>query len=69
MKSNATVFLTEDRKTAVAEGDPKARFLLVRAGGDIAEARYKDVAGAAELIEGKSKKTTDDKHADKKAGK
>lgn len=55
MISQATVFLTLDRKTAVPEGDPRAQFLLVREGQDIPEARAAKIDGAIELIGGTKK--------------
>lgn len=38
MIAKQTVFLTEDRSTVVPEGDPKAKFLLVREGNEISDA-------------------------------
>jgi len=50
MKATSTVYLTADRKRAVAEGDKDARFLLVRAGGEIEEVQFEKYEGAAALI-------------------
>lgn len=38
MISPKTYYLTEDRQNVVDEGDPKAKFLLVRAGNEISDA-------------------------------
>lgn len=38
MIANKTLFLTEDRQSVVPEGDPKAKFLLVREGNELSDA-------------------------------
>lgn len=50
MISKQTVFLNADRTNAVKEGDPKARFLLVRQGHEIAESIVEKYSGAAALV-------------------
>lgn len=55
MIAKATVFLTEDRTRAVAEGDPRAKFKLVHIGQEIPEAHAEKFEGAVELIGGKKK--------------
>lgn len=55
MISPKTYYLTEDRENVVEEGDPKAKFLLVREGQEIADAdaeKY-DLAGVNEKNDGK----------------
>lgn len=54
--ADQTVFLTEDKTKAVAEGDLKAKFLLVRKGREIATAKAEQYAGAIELLGGKAEK-------------
>jgi len=39
MISSKTYYLTADRQNVVEEGDPKAQFLLVRAGNEIPDAQ------------------------------
>jgi hypothetical protein len=46
------IYLTEDRKQAVARGDAAARFLFASAGDDIPDAKLDSVEGARELAEG-----------------
>lgn len=50
MISKQTVYLNEDRTEAVAEGDPSARYLLVREGHEIEPAMAEKYEGAAKLI-------------------
>lgn len=38
MISDKTLYLSEDREKVVNEGDPKAKFLLVRAGQELPDA-------------------------------
>lgn len=68
MIAKNTVYLSEDRKTAVAEGDPAARFLLVRAGSEIADAALDKYEGAAELVS-KAAEAQENEDEDKPKGK
>jgi hypothetical protein len=49
-----TVFATIDRKKAVKEGHPEAKFLLVREGHEISEADVEKHEGAAALVGSKA---------------
>lgn len=76
MFARQTVFLSEDRKRAVPEGDKAARFLLVRQGQEIPDAITKRYEGAAELIQSEPSSQapappveSDDKKPAKKNGK
>lgn len=60
LTAKQSVFLTEDRKSAVKEGDPKAKFLLVRAGREIVQSEAEKYEGALDLINGDTKA---EKHA------
>lgn len=55
MIAKQTVYLTEDRKNAVPEGDKDARFLLVRAGHEVNEAELEKYEGAQDLVTTESK--------------
>lgn len=55
MISKQTVYLNENRTKAVAEGDPGARFLLVREGMEIDLALAEKYDGATDLIGSASK--------------
>lgn len=55
MTSKATVFLNHDRTKAVSAGDPHARFKLVHAGQEIAQADAEKYEGTIELIGGTKK--------------
>jgi len=49
-----TVFATIDRRKAVKEGHPEAKFLLVREGHEISEAEVEKHEGAAALVGSKA---------------
>lgn len=55
MIAKQTVFLTGDRKQAVPEGHPDAKFLLVREGSEIADAEA-EKHNAVALIDTPAKK-------------
>lgn len=50
MKSNQTVYLNADKSKAVPEGDPDARFLLVREGHELDDKIAEQYEGAIELM-------------------
>ncbi len=56
MTAKQTVFLTEDRKTAVPQGDKRAKFKLVHAGQEISEGEANKYEGALALIQGEATK-------------
>lgn len=56
MKSAQRIYLTKDRKRAVAQGDKEAASLLVAEGGEISEEAAAKYEGAEALIGGGKKK-------------
>lgn len=59
MIAKQSVYLTGDRKKAVAEGDKEARFLLVREGHEIEDAIAEQYEDAIDLIGTAAKKKED----------
>lgn len=70
MIAKQTVYLNDSRSAAVPDGDPNAKFLLVRKGSEIDEKSVKDIDGALELATSEAKegktKTVSEKPADSK---
>lgn len=64
MLSKARLYLTEDRKTVVPDGDKRAKFLLVAAGAEIPDATLAKYEGAAELAAGKTLSKAEQKKED-----
>jgi hypothetical protein len=56
MIAKQSAYLTEDRKSVVAEGESGAKFLLVREGCEIADSEVAKYPGAAKVIGGEVKK-------------